>query len=61
MALRLPTKRPLKILKPLQSLKNVLGFGKPIAVQRASSATLYIVKTGWKQSPSTSPAEWHGY
>jgi hypothetical protein len=61
MALRIATKRPLKTLKPLLSLKNVLRFGKPIAVQRTSSATLYIEKTGWKQSTSTSPAEWHGY
>jgi hypothetical protein len=55
MAFRL--KQPFKKLK---SLKNLLPFGKPIAVKRTSSATPYIEQKGWRET-GTSPREWHGY
>jgi hypothetical protein len=57
MAFRLSAQRPFKKLK---SLKNVLRFGKPIAVKRTSSAAPYIEQTGWRVS-GTFPREWHGY
>jgi hypothetical protein len=55
MAFRLSAQRHFKKLK---SLKNLLPFGKPIAVKRSSAP--YIEKTGWRET-GTMPAEWHGY
>ena len=56
MAFRISAKRP---LKKFQLLKKLLPFGKPIEVKR--SAAPYIEQTGWQQSISTTPREWHGY
>jgi hypothetical protein len=55
MALRLRT-RPLKRLK---LLKNLIPCGKAILIRRKSQ--LYIDGTGWQQSTSSTPREWHGY
>lgn len=56
MALRIAPKRP---FTPLQHLKRLLPFGKPIAITR--SRRRYIEEMDWQQSTRTTPPEWHGY
>jgi hypothetical protein len=56
MVMRFSPKRPLKTLK---QLKGLIPFGKLIAITRSKKR--YIEETGWEQTTSTFPHEWHGF